>query len=732
MLDFLQKTKQDRPLHWSVLIEDNYVYASLWEIVDQKVSIIGQSGGVSWQSDDELLSAVDDCLTDLSSKIPEGVDDPSQTVFGLPPSWISEGEIEQSRLGQLKLICDKLSLKPSGFVVLPEAIAHYIKYNTETPFSGILLGFSESVLLVSIFTNGSLLGQTSVSRSVSVSEDLIEGLTRLKDQITSFPPHMVLYDHKASMLEEFQNELGQVNWDGLGDIKFMHIPKIDIFRPEDKVVAVSLAGGSELGANNGLLGVAGQNSLDNKQSDQIEDSVVENEQVPDKSFENYQHNNVEPSDIKPEDFGFSVGTSQQVVQDNISYPQTTQSLPSLKQRFEDIKTDFEHRFGSKIKVRSSRFGLSGLFSKLSLNLGSGWSLPNILVLLSVLLIGLILFYWFVPKATVTVYVSPKKIEDRLLVDTSSDVKTSEQKILVSGEKTISTTGTKTVGEKAKGSVKVQNGTAFPIGLNAGTILVGSGDLRFATLKTASVSAALSPSNPGNATIEVEALSIGSEYNVAKDEIFKVGNYPKAEVDAVAINTFEGGSSRQISAVSLDDVKNIEKQLNEDLTKQAMEKIKDQVSQDYLMVESLIVSDVVDENFSNKAGDEATSLKLALELEFTAKLILKEDLLKITNQKLESSVPDGFVLRSDQITYGFEDLEGDNLPIRVNANLLPSVDTNDLVSKISGKYPEVARSYFVSSVPGFVRAEFRLYPALPGFLGNLPRVKKNIDLSLSSL
>jgi len=138
---------------------------------------------------------------------------------------------------------------------------------------------------------------------------------------------------------------------------------------------------------------------------------------------------------------------------------------------------------------------------------------------------------------------------------------------VAGDKTGSTTGTKTIGDKAKGSVKIQNGTASNINLAAGTVLISSGDLRFSTNSSASVSAALSPSQPGTATVDVTATDIGSQYNLAKDESFKVSNYPKAEVDAVVISDFSGGSSREISAVSEDD----QEALEEELTNELLEK-----------------------------------------------------------------------------------------------------------------------------------------------------------------
>src|SRR3989344_1455982 len=131
---------------------------------------------------------------------------------------------------------------------------------------------------------------------------------------------------------------------------------------------------------------------------------------------------------------------------------------------------------------------------------------------------------------------------------------------VSGDKTRSTTGTKTVGDKAKGVVKIRNGSASNLNLPTGTILLGPNDLKFTLDSPASVSAALSPSDPGTVTVAASANDIGAQYNLAKDEILKVGNFFKSEVDAIIQDNFTGGSSREISAISNDHRKFLEEKL----------------------------------------------------------------------------------------------------------------------------------------------------------------------------
>jgi hypothetical protein len=342
----------------------------------------------------------------------------------------------------------------------------------------------------------------------------------------------------------------------------------------------------------------------------------------------------------------------------------------------------------------------------------------------------LLIWWVYPKAVVTVYVSPKTLEENLDIDlSSSDIESQEVEVEIEKEKSRSTTGTKTVGEKAKGQVKIQNGTAFPINLSAGSVLTSSGDLKFVTLSSASVSGALSPTEPGISTISVEANAIGSEYNLGKDEVFKVSNYPKAEVDASSLESFSGGSSRQISSVSEEDRKKLLESLEEEILDEAKSKLSEKITINEFLIDESIKTKILNQDFSNKLGDEATTLSLTLKLKIIARAISKTSLAKISRQVLESKIPEDFILRDDQLSYEF--IESDeNLDTRVKANLLPNLDPNEIAKKIAGKYPSIAEEY-LKSVAGFVKAEFRIKPMFPSKFGTLPHLVKNISVEFSA-
>ena len=692
MLDFLTKPKEQKEIFWALLIEPEWVTSAVWQIENGKVAIISSSPATRWETEGNLIEAIDASLSSCTQSLPEEVDDPTKTVFGVPSSWIEGGNIKEEYLERLKKVCQDLSLVPSGFVVLSEAISHFIKEEDMTPLSGVVVGISDEALDISIFNLGKLIGTTSVFRSVSVEEDMTEGLSRLSTSVENLPSRIILFNQKEQELETIKESLNNSDWNKIGNSKFMHTPKVEILDPSKKIMAVALAGGSEMAEVHGVIS---------------QEQEIETETPTDSIPEEEIHNVEEPKDVTAEDLGFV-----------IEQPKTeTPKLPNLP-KF-NFKIPNWPQVSNKIKIPHFNFSLGGK----PLLIGGG-------MILLALVVGFIL-WWFLPKATVTLFVTPKKLEENVTFTVGKDIKGEEIEVSVNGEKTNPTTGTKTVGEKAKGSVKIQNGTAFPISLPSGTILVSSSDLKFQTVKVASVSGALSPSSPGNATIDIEAVSIGSEYNLVKDEVFKVGNYPKADVDASTSENLSGGSSRQISAVSEEDRKKILKELTDELTDEANGKLNEKITPDQVLVEVSINNEIEEEDYSNKVGDEATNLKLALTLKVKSTVVSKSELLEISKKSLEGKIPSGFVLRDDQITYDFKesDEEG-SFDVRIFANLLPNIDPLDVSKKIVGKYPNLAES-FLGSVPGFVRAEFRIKPFLPGKLGTLPHLVKNISVEISS-
>lgn len=707
--DFLAKGDKDGEFFWALVIESGWIQAGIWQIIAEKAEVISISPPAAWEVDEELIGAADTALSAAIQTLPEDVSEPQKTVFGVPPSWVSGGQIKKEHLDAIRKICADLSLEPSGFVVLPEAIAHYYKSQEGSPLNAIILGVGSENLEVAVFRLGNLSGNSVIARSVSVSDDVIEGLARFASS-EPLPSRILIYDGKEGELEDVRQALLDTSWDEHENTKFLHTPKIEVIDPNKKVLATALAGASEI-ANVSQIGTVKKGYR--------EESEVEGE------VENVS----EPKEeVSAKDLGFLVGEDVAKEKPQEILPRQTVQEKPFFQKVSPI--------GFLEKIKSVATGIPGAPSR------RVWSVG--LVVLGLLLVTGFIYWWFFPKAVVTVYVAPRRLEEEitLKVDVTADSPNFSERILpgevieteVSGDRTKSTTGTKVIGERARGTVKIQNGLATTINLSAGTILVSSGDLRFSLDKTASVSAALSPSQPGIANVEITAANIGAEYNLVKDESFKVGNYPKAEVDAISLADLTGGSSRDISAVSKEDAETLEEDLTGELIEKAKNELAAMVASDKFFIKDVIIAEATSKVFSNKVGDEASSLKLALTLSTKGLVVVRQHLFDLAREDLKDKVSSGFVLRDEQLSaeFGLTNESGAEFELKGSfvANLLPEVKPDELAEKIKGKYPPLAESY-LTSIPGFSRAEIKLKPRFPGRLGTLPRLSKNITIEVSA-
>jgi hypothetical protein len=743
-----QEKKKETEEYWALVIEPDWVQAGIWRILDKKAELISIGPPTAWELEEEVTGAVDTALSSASQGLPEEVSEPSKTVFGVQSSWVSEGQIKEQYLSKLKSICADLSLKPAGFVVLPEAIAHLTKSEEGTPLSAVILGISKENIELSIFKLGKLIGTSVVARSVSIAEDVMEGLTRFAGE-GPVPSRFLLYDSKEGEIEEAKQALLKVNWTDFEKLKLLHTPKIESVSPDKKVLAVSLAGASEV-AEVVSAEMAGK-----------EKAIEIEKEEPERKKETLQETDLVEADVTPEELGFAVGQDVATVKERKEEKPVAESaerqVETREPQVEVVKEKPEEKLKGKFQGFRKRtsFGILGKIKertthlmgrgpvKLALKATGG---KKILILgisfLVVLLVVGFLLWWFYPKAAVTVYVAPKKLDEKVtvVIDPSVSSPNFSERVLpgkvlktsVSGDKTRSTTGSKTVGEQAKGEVTLYR-VGPQIAVQAATTLFGPNDLRF-TLDEDVTVASGSAGSPGTSKVAVTAVNIGAQYNLSSGTTFKVGNFSTSDIEAKNESDFSGGSSREISAVSSEDQEALEEDLREELEAEAKDELILNLASDESFIEGAVSATVSARTFSHKVGDEATTLKLSLSLDVSGLSANKATQADLANEVLKDKVPSGFILRPDQVKIDFEPEKEENglfsLSALIEANLLPEINPEEIAKEISGKYPAVAEDYLIG-ISGFTRAEIRIKPRLPGKLGTLPRVVKNIEVVVSA-
>lgn len=732
------KKQEESENFWSLVIGKNWVEAGIWRVLDEEAEVIAKGGASSWQEDDieTLIVSSDSSLSTAAATLSEQVPEPTKVVFGLSPSWVENGLIKKERLEILKKLSKELELSPAGFVVVPEAITHFLKVKEGASANAVLVGLAEDSIDLSLVQAGKTIETFEVSRSISLGQDVAEGLARFPG-ITEYPSRIILYNHRAGNLDEARQNLMDAKWSDL-KIRFLHTPKIEILPEDASVVAVSLAGATEVAhAQNIAL------------HDKTEEQEVAEEPVEEET-------EGELEEVSLEELGFakdqdiakigiqgkeSKEEDQELAEDKEPGSQISQDTEPTKRKTPTLlKLSFPAKNWSFSPPKLPSFNFGGL--RLVFIAGAIFFL---------VFIGGGLAYWYIPKAEVTIYVSPKLLEKEIefRVDPQVSVINQAERIVparivgvpVSGEKTGTASGAKTVGERTKGKAIVYNSGGSTT-LKAGTALTGPGSLKFTLDEDTPIASGSSSANPSKTTASITASDIGAQYNLASGTEFSVGNFSKSGLSAKNEASLSGGTSREVSAVSKEDTDTLERELSSELAQQGTQSLRGSLVKEEILIEESVTFVSTNRSFSNKPGEEATTLKLSLEGKISATVVGKSSLNTLIEDELKKDIPQGFALRGDQTEIAYRKKEAledarsktkepPKFIAQVRANLLPKVNPDEVARAIAGKYPAVAKEYLASNIPGFTRAETIFNIRLPGKLGTLPRILKNITVEVTA-
>lgn len=663
--------KKDSDIFVSFIVGKNWIQAGIWQI-EENVGTLTALGITSpWQEEnvpedaktESFVQAADDSLSSALGKLEE---EPKITkvIFGLPKHWVAEGNVGQDGLVLLKNLCEKLELKPAGFVVINEAIVHTLKKKEEGSGSFLLIGLNEEEIDLTVVTSGHITHSTSIARSISLGDDITEGLSRAQES-DHLPPYLILYDRNASQLTTAKTEL--LSWEWPPSF-FLHTPRIETLASDIVLAAVCEAAAGEIAHVTEFA------------------KTQEKEEEPEKEYEK----------------------AREV---DVGMPEPPQK-PSPARR---------------LTIPTINLNPLGIFGKL------GGKFRILAILVSFTLFGFVVLFWFVIRASITIYLSPQKIEETLILRVGPGGLASRTANLnLSGNKTRPTSGRKTVGDRAKGEITILNNTASTRAFTAGTILTSPNGLKFLLEREVSVaSESGAPSyKPGEAKTQITAGDIGSEYNLSPGTIFSIANFATTSFSARNDTALTGGSSREVASVEKVDQEKLEEELIEELKKQALSQVESQLGSIELAIAEGTTVEVASRRFSEKVGDDADILELKLDVKVNVIVVRQEELKQKLTQVLSSKIPQGFILDSGYISVNFtpQDENTQEFRSQVTALVLPEIDKKSLSQEISGKTIAEGKKVLLN-LPGFARTTIKLSPSFPGPLARIPFNSANIKIDV---
>lgn len=745
ILGKLNQTEEEPKKFFAIEIGYEVVKSAVWHVKEKATQIVSVGSIEEWKDDsaDTLLHAIDKSLSVATKELEA---EPNEVIFGLPESWVGTEGIAEGKKPYLKEITQKLGLKPVGFVVTTEAIVHHLRLKEGGPPSAILTSLTESEVVISVVKQGEILGSHVVGRSDDLCKDVEEGLARFGD-IGDLPSRIIVYDGNID-LEAAKQTL--INYDWLDTVNFLHFPKIEDLDSHSTITAVAIAGGTEVAKSLGIQIIEEKPDSKTKNETNIE-PVLAPKMPTEEAAET----------LDPAEFGFSdprkdapvempaVGDNFQSIPDSPEPEMQETAIPQTAEPEDDSRPV------SPVKKSKFSFKLPA-FPKFQRRASVPQSKPRLpaiipigIATLVLIVVGAAFAYWQIPRAEVTIYTKPKQVEKDITFTLNAGqdvldvqnaiVSAKEESIELEGEKEIPTTGTKVVGERAKGKANIFNLTQSPRTFEAGTKInfdryVFTTDTAVTIASaTAEISADYKTTvTPSQESVTVTAADIGDQYNFSAGTEMTIASFAKSSFVAKASSDFKGGFAREIQAVSKEDQANIREALLGELKSQGINNLSVIASQKKGVVE-LEAEDVVDETYSAEVGDEEDNLRLALQFKLPIYTYQLSDVGAILQQKFAGDFPSNFTLDPDNINVEIikTSLNEDGT-VEVNAkvklNLMPQLNPQEIAAQIKGKYPEVTKNYF-TGLPNFSKVETKFSVNLPPKLQTFPRITDHITVTI---
>lgn len=727
----LRQEKKKATPYFALQIEDNLVKSALWVVENETVKVLALGSVQPWESDEQLLNAIDRSISTASDNLnssPVELEEPNQVILGLPAAWIQDNKIIPVQLEKLRLIFKQLELTPAGFVVTTEALVHYLKSVEGIPPTAILLGLRPRKIIVALVQLGKTVGVELVDRSSRLEDDLLEGLSRFSQ--VSFPSRILLYDSQEN-LEEVKDQLTAYPWQS-AKISFLHLPKIEVLPVDFDIKAVALAGGKEIAQAQGL-----------------KTEIAASPAQPDAKVASPQPD--QPSE-PDENFGFVIDQDIDQTQTEIQNVETvTASIPPAPTSSPPPIVSPSPRPPLPFSLKLPSLPLPALKTHLHFGFLKGKGLLVPLVAASILLllsVGLVVAWWYLPKAEIKLTLTPNNLEKDFTIRLDPSLAEADQaelalpgrlvKASLEGSQSKATTGTKTIGDPAKGEVTVYNRTNSEKKFAVGTELVGPNDLQFTLdeeVTVASQSAGTDYSTvPGKATVKVTASAIGAEGNFASGTEFNIGKHARTDFVARSNAEFTGGTSREIQAVSKQDQESLRESLTADLESKALSELDSQTSDNQQIIADSLESKLIREEMNHKIGDEANEVELSLEIEFSALAYRQEELQALIDEEIKQLLPAGFDYSPQENDYEFslQEVTAENIAVfsvAFKTKLVPQVDADQIRRDLAGKKPLLAKQY-LENIPNVRAVDISYYPKLPTALITMPRIQKNITVNIT--
>lgn len=679
---FHNKTKEEKTYYAALIIGSGSLTGTIFEYTSHGHKVIGSNSQPYGENLSDFIGVADQAISQAAGEIP--LNQIHQVIFAIPPEYLDEGKISSDKLNLFKKLTQELELKPTGFVVIPEAINFYLEKVSGGPQTNIVFGFLFNSVTATIFRGGKLSNQKTVKGSNDLLNDISQILDAFSDDI--FPSKIYVYGGVA--IEEIKQELLKYPWQK--NNKFLHLPKIEIIPENDIVKAAVNACTSEI------------------TKDLKELPLVVSRRVKPASFGFAQE---EISRAKVEPFLTEKGKHNKM------------TLPSLS-------------FANKFQIINRIPMKTKMLSVLTI------------LILALIAGAFFTLSYSLPKATVTLMVDPKEFTTQkevsinpniMMIDTSlTQVPGKFLQFEASGSKTAVTSGTKLIGDPAIGVVTIYNKTTSVRTFEKGTLITAN-KLEFKlddNIEVPNASETVEGLSYGKTNVNVTAVKIGPEGNITSQSDFIISDFSASSYMARNEQAFSKGTSREINVVSKEDQDNLIITISDELTLQAKTNLNSKVVNGEKLLEESISGEISTKKFNHDAGSESKDLSLEMTMLFKGLVYKDSDFASLLEKQIIDNIPSGYEYRPDQTSLKVIQMDASSadgvysFKAEFKAKLYPVLNIEEIKKEIAGKKTTELEDYFkqLTNVAGF---EIEFKTPLSLFQSNLPKNISKIDIVITA-
>lgn len=266
---------------------------------------------------------------------------------------------------------------------------------------------------------------------------------------------------------------------------------------------------------------------------------------------------------------------------------------------------------------------------------------------------------------------------------------------------------------AKGKIRVYNQHTVLVGFVSGTHFRSDSGQQFHSLSKVTVPA------KGYTDVNVEADLPGEEYNIGLSK-FSIPGLRKTSSELFysvwgeSSDSMTGGFSGKASQVTQEDLDKAEKTLVEKLLKESESSFGKAIPPDFVLPQGALSQEIVDKNYSAKAGDAAESFTIKVKVNSKALIFKKSDLEAFTKEAIYSKLKASQKIdeKSLALEYKLTSLDLENSKISIDlkgyAKAYENVNIEALRDKIKGE--TLARSEeILAQEPDIFKARVTAFP-----------------------